>query len=384
MPIDCEHIRNEFSALLDNELNVEDRELIEEHLSDCSTCLRELHGYKQVSEAYRYHHPVKAPDDFEERLRKALEPAGRSRARAPWPFYGVAAAAAVILVAGLTLWRGQQPLTESLLLSQAGSAAPPEAAVGMRAERAAASDAAAPPENRAFFDAQPDAGPSADPDPVGPLALSLEAPVAMKSAPGTPPAAAPPDEAAIESSAETDAANTDPSRPMPEAPPEGDTTAGRAMAETPAPPADATDSSESETTSRAAEPPVEAVASAPATDVFQRQQAEEAAAPARAGVTAAKDSGGIADVGAAPLEVITWRERTFRHAGGLWRESGYAGERRTRIAIPSTAWNALLDTHPDLNKLVEAAAPVVVRLDKTWYEFRRAETPPEDTPDQGR
>ena len=117
MAIACEQIRSEFSALLDEELNSEDRELVEEHLSECSDCLRELHGYQQVNDAYRYHHPVKAPEDFEERLRVALDPPKENiySFSAHWRY---AAAAVVLLGVALTGWRLAGPPDEPLLLSK--------------------------------------------------------------------------------------------------------------------------------------------------------------------------------------------------------------------------------------------------------------------------
>ncbi len=44
-------VREDFSALLDNELTHEERELVEGHLSECAECLRELDALKRVDVA---------------------------------------------------------------------------------------------------------------------------------------------------------------------------------------------------------------------------------------------------------------------------------------------------------------------------------------------
>ncbi|MCF6283993.1 MAG: anti-sigma factor, partial [Candidatus Hydrogenedentes bacterium] len=136
MALPCKQIQTEFSALLDDELDTEDRELVEEHLAECAECLRELHGFQQVTDAYRYHHPVKAPDDFEERLREALAPAP-ARHTLAWPVWKFAAAAVVLLGISLSLWRmtdrdgdmlqltKNMPEVASEALTDATSSAPP-------------------------------------------------------------------------------------------------------------------------------------------------------------------------------------------------------------------------------------------------------------------
>lgn len=72
--VNCMEVQEDFSALLDNELTLEERERIEGHLSECAECLRELDALKQVDVAYSALSTVKAPEDFEEGVRQAIRP----------------------------------------------------------------------------------------------------------------------------------------------------------------------------------------------------------------------------------------------------------------------------------------------------------------------
>jgi anti-sigma factor (TIGR02949 family) len=60
--IDCEQAQEEFSALLDGELNAEDQDRVESHLAQCSTCLRELSSVQHVQQLYRSQPLVTAPE----------------------------------------------------------------------------------------------------------------------------------------------------------------------------------------------------------------------------------------------------------------------------------------------------------------------------------
>ena len=72
--VNCMEVQEDFSALLDDELTFEERERIEAHLSECAECLRELDALKQVDVAYSALSTVKAPEDFEEGVRRAIRP----------------------------------------------------------------------------------------------------------------------------------------------------------------------------------------------------------------------------------------------------------------------------------------------------------------------
>lgn len=60
----CDEVREEFSALLDGELAVDEQDGVEEHLSGCSDCLRELDGLKRVTDLYAELPTVDAPESF--------------------------------------------------------------------------------------------------------------------------------------------------------------------------------------------------------------------------------------------------------------------------------------------------------------------------------
>jgi len=62
--IDCEQAQEEFSALLDGELNAEDQERVESHLAKCSACLRELSSVQEVQRVYGAQPLVTAPDEI--------------------------------------------------------------------------------------------------------------------------------------------------------------------------------------------------------------------------------------------------------------------------------------------------------------------------------
>lgn len=314
MALECEHIRNEFSALLDNELNPEDRELVEEHLSDCSDCLRELHGYKLVSDRYRYHHPVKAPEDFEARFHAAIAPIGKSRT---WPrplWTALAAAAGVALVAGVLVWRAQSPMDQFQVASEmAAPPATPMSADGMESEASNGTMAleSAPVADQAL--SQSEEGPAAG-------AMMFRSDAAQEDF-GAAGGAAPAEKQ------------------------EMDAAALSAPAEAPAP-----------------EPVPETMAlSAPAAAPPANLENESAARMMKAAAAPAIE---------APAPIL-WRERTFNLADGVLTESTWTNEPTTAVTIPSDAWNGLLDQHPDLATLCDREEPVVVKLDEIWYRIAR-------------
>ena len=70
----CAAVREEFSALLDGELTVDERDRVESHLALCADCLRELDGLKKVDVLFRRLPSVDAPPEVEARIRSALRP----------------------------------------------------------------------------------------------------------------------------------------------------------------------------------------------------------------------------------------------------------------------------------------------------------------------
>lgn len=93
----CMETREEFSALLDEELTPEERERVEAHLSECSECLRELNALKRVDDAYGALPEVVAPKGFEKRVRGVARPRRRIRPII-WMGPVLAVAAAVLVV----------------------------------------------------------------------------------------------------------------------------------------------------------------------------------------------------------------------------------------------------------------------------------------------
>lgn len=108
--------------------------------------------------------------------------------------------------------------------------------------------------------------------------------------------------------------------------------------------------------------------------VALKSEAAEAPTPESAEVPLAKESA-VAESAMRAKEVLPapllWKEQTFNLVDGTWRRSDYADETLTKIAIPSPAWNALLDQHPDLAALCDRDEPVIVKLDKVWYSISK-------------
>jgi anti-sigma factor RsiW len=370
MPLECDHIRNEFSALLDNELNPEDRELVEEHLSDCSECLRELHGYKVVSDAYRYHHPVKAPEDFEERFHAAIAPIGRKRSFT-WQRWTLAAAAGFTLIAGIGLWQSQSTLKQSaapeLARSLATDAAPaspplperaPEAAMEQSladADKAMATAAAPAQENletavpslnygtSAPAEAQPGEG-SGGFGGGGGVAMPQAAPAPSAAPAASEPVAPAADPVKLKSRA-VDVVAT----PAPVNTPDSEFRVGLS------------------TPMKKESPSAE---SAPSSDETLPGIEESA-------TTAAKMA---TEEAPAPPATRRWHEQNFTLRDGAWHQEGYSSEPLTKISIPSTAWSSLLEKNVDLATLCEREEPVIVKLGDVWYEMVKLPAKPEKTP----
>ncbi|MCP4645181.1 MAG: hypothetical protein GY851_32365 [bacterium] len=106
-----DNIRDDFSPLLDGELDPERRAAIEKQLAEDGDLLRELESLQRVDELYRDMPRESAPSDLERRVRAELEPAPvRFRRRgAPrlslWPSL---AAVAMFLVFGALTWQLQK------------------------------------------------------------------------------------------------------------------------------------------------------------------------------------------------------------------------------------------------------------------------------------
>ena len=106
--VECQEVREDFSALLDGELNTQEQEAVESHLSECSECLRELDGLNRVDSLYSAMPAMNAPEGFDESVHASLRP-GRSFL---WPRSArgrrilgltLAAAAGILLMVSITV-----------------------------------------------------------------------------------------------------------------------------------------------------------------------------------------------------------------------------------------------------------------------------------------
>ncbi len=98
---ECNDIRENFSALLDDELSSEEREHVENHLAQCSECLRALDGLQRVDGLYQALPEVDAPDHLSDAVREALRPKERPRNWfGPLPRISLVEAAVVLLIVG--------------------------------------------------------------------------------------------------------------------------------------------------------------------------------------------------------------------------------------------------------------------------------------------
>ena len=71
--MECAEIRELLSEYLDHTLDSETKVLVQEHVQACSGCKEELNLLRSLVGALGSLEPVKAPDDFLERLRKRIE-----------------------------------------------------------------------------------------------------------------------------------------------------------------------------------------------------------------------------------------------------------------------------------------------------------------------
>ena len=106
----CRACRDDFGALLDNELDARRRELVEAHLAECADCLRDLHGLQRTDRLYQGLDRKLASASFEKDVQTALRPSFarcRRKQRPVWPL--AAAAAMVVVMAAMLFSVLQQP-----------------------------------------------------------------------------------------------------------------------------------------------------------------------------------------------------------------------------------------------------------------------------------
>jgi predicted anti-sigma-YlaC factor YlaD len=102
--MDCQEAREEFGALLDDELTVQRREAIEAHLGECSLCLRDLESLQRTDRLYQRLERKTTPETFERDVYDAAHPSIFRRRRVKRSMWPLIAAAAVMAVTAGTLF----------------------------------------------------------------------------------------------------------------------------------------------------------------------------------------------------------------------------------------------------------------------------------------
>lgn len=378
MPAACAAARDEFSALLDDELAPGVRTELETHLAGCSDCLRALDGMKKASDLYAALPRVPAPDTLEARVARALRP-GLLR----WPSVRVAglatlaaAAGAAIVLAPMLLERLQSATPQQQLAKQAEMrAAPTEAGEdGLRQYHALGYTA---------DEVAPGPPPAASPPAVlrEPVAEAPEAATSMLAVADIDPSgsAAAPDSVPQESaSAIQDAKEED------ETPEKFEVAAAAMRAPDAAP---------------ASQVPEPSPTAAPAPKMrVPEPQPEPAAREAAPGGFGGGNSGrgGMGGFGAAapaakasPEQVpapaaaemkradskddarVTWLAagRTFVLIDNVWVEEGRVLGEVMPLAPGSQEFTRLTKAFPDLLELASARIPVLFYQEPTWYRL---------------
>jgi hypothetical protein len=316
---------------------------------------------------------VKAPDDFEERFHAAIAPIGRKRSFA-WRQWGLLAAAGFALVGGVAFWQSQSRLAQF---------AAPEIASSLAADSTMSPEAAPVAEAPQTMMFQAPAGGAV---PEG--GMDLNAADSALATGVAPEQSAMVDESpqAVEAQSErqdrelgAELKSSDESLPALEVAPVGEEAGSggfgggggdAVVMSAPAPPADAPLLTEAP----AEAAPMQAARKVDRDTLAMKSEVAEAPMPAPPAAPLAKESA-VAESAmraeAASPAPLLWKEQTFNLIDGTWRQSDYADESLTKIAIPSPAWNTMLDQHPDLAALCDRVEPVIVKLDKVWYSISK-------------
>jgi Putative zinc-finger len=142
----CHDAREQFSALVDGALTVDERDGLDAHLATCADCRRELQRFRDTVSLVRRVAPARAPAGFVDRVLEAARPVPWPRRLVrglflPWPVKLPMEAAAVVLVAvGVALvYRGSPELQTSARMEPAASIAARAPESGASQELASAS-----------------------------------------------------------------------------------------------------------------------------------------------------------------------------------------------------------------------------------------------------
>ncbi|GMW01810.1 MAG: hypothetical protein AMXMBFR84_29470 [Candidatus Hydrogenedentota bacterium] len=316
-----DELREQFSPLLDDELDVEEREALEAALAQDSALLRDLDGYKRVDALYRALPREGAPADFELRVKQALRPTVISMARRriaqmstrAW----IGAAAGLLVASAISVY-----VIPGRLMQQEMAASHKLAMPDFAAETAPAGSAEAAQSSPAATFAED----------------SLDRLGGVENAPAPVPPA--------------DSAEEDTS-----AIPLGETRAARQKAEAGEIP-------------MARQPEPEVPSEEPARDAFY---AGAVVKPAPTPASAAPNAGQSEDKesGAAGFEVRAVARRTFRMSHGVWIQDGYSQETPEMIDPGSARFTGIVKLHPELGQIVHLGGPVTFELDGQWYTLAK-------------
>ena len=137
MVINCEHVWNEISNYLDDEVDAATRAAMEAHFKDCKRCTAVLDGTRNVIQLYGDDRLLELPAGFSRRLQNRLSQQSSSLTlgglRSIWM---LAVAAVALLVGGLTLGNSavyRRAETRSLLAQPAHNI-PPSLMVALSTE----------------------------------------------------------------------------------------------------------------------------------------------------------------------------------------------------------------------------------------------------------
>ena len=406
--MECTEVREEFSALLDDELAPEVRAAVEAHLTGCSACLRALAEYKRVDALYRGLPAQRAPEDFEARVRAAVHPRivrfprrAFERKRV-WPLLAAAATFLVILgglvVQQQRLHRGRFDIAAAPGSKRGPSAVDTVATQEVRgkpiAEFEGIEDEATRPEEavldenarRVAHRSMPSERPAPEPlpaaAPLAPEAIEVPA-LAEEMAP--PPAlpkglgkqlefereVAAPQPESLSRGRELDKKEPVSARSYVAEPKKDET---KAIATENAIPEQAP-----ATPQPAPAPPVLRVPEkvgaaqmllADSAEAFgAKVPAAETTAPAGKSRRSAHGTGYTGVPGAAAESRRTIAGRVFNFRDGAWRQKGYRKQNTVLLERDSEEVRTLTERHPDVAEILALHDRVIFRLDDTWYEL---------------
>jgi anti-sigma factor RsiW len=106
--MNCTQVTDRLNAYFDGELPEEVAERVERHLEGCADCAAELEHIRELNSSLDLVSQYSGGEDFAERVRKTAEEQKRSATIIPFRLFTaarvrVAAAAAILVVAGFTL-----------------------------------------------------------------------------------------------------------------------------------------------------------------------------------------------------------------------------------------------------------------------------------------